>query len=200
MKIVIHPTIVADKVPEDIDQLPICYTLVCKEGLYCAHSKKSGTLKELYELLEEFFISYQIDMNGLIEIQLDEGKEKYVGHTIDDLIRKYKILNKYQKIVICCPLHYLYSNSYKNGEKKLLKLIYQIKPEERKDYLELEKFYYNHFDSDVQEERKIRFYNDLYSVASQWFDYVKDVIDIERVLKTESDLRKQTTSQSWDIQ
>ena len=171
----IHPIITSDSSSKSAKCIPICSKLVYNQG-YRTIPKDSGTLGDLHDIIEKLFDKEKRNSNGQIVFCLDYETSKFVCRTLDKLIEEeeYGLLDKYERVVICCPLHYLASKSYKTGENKIIKLINQVDMGQVK-HSDLQDFYYIYFDTLKQEKRKLQFYNDIYSAALQWFRRIKIV-------------------------
>ena len=172
MSIKIHPVIVSSNQIKESGQIPICSKLICDKTTYSIVPEQGGTLKDLQNILKKLFDKKKTDSNGQIDFELDEKIDELVSNTLDELIKDYDLLDKYKKVVICCPLHYIRSESYVTGENKITKLIYQIDIEKLPGHQELRKFYSSHLDFNKQKSKNIQIYEDIKSVAVQWVEHM----------------------------
>ncbi|MBC8231908.1 hypothetical protein H8E77_20345 [bacterium] len=196
----VHPTITNNKASKDTDQIAICCKLICKESVYNAVPKESGTLKDLYSCLEELFTKEKEDTNGQIIFELDNDVGNFIYHSLDELIEKHIILSKYKKVVICCPLHYFEFNSSQLDTDKIIalaseftKLIYKIDIEDRAKHPQLQKFYDDYFDSERQKSKKVQIYDNIVSVAVQWFKHIRKIFMVNVEPQTRNNLTNQET-------
>jgi len=177
----VHPYITYNIKSNDAKDMYICYDLEFEGEGYKFISKKGETLKDLHELLKKLFDSKRIDSGGQIKFKLDSDISKYMSKTLDEIIEQFDFLNKFERIVICCPLHYIKSNSYKNkiGEDKITKLVYNIKANYEAFSSELKKFYESHYDSHARKEKKIHIFDNLNSMAVQWVDIIMMLVQLD---------------------
>jgi len=114
---------------------------------------------------------------------------KHFVRSLNTIIDDYDSLNKYEKIVICCPLHYVRyidvsSSNFdpRTEESELLKLIYIIDYETELNpnsslYCDLKDFYKKTISSYKRRRGKMSFYDDVYSVAALWFRHIEGKTD-----------------------
>ena len=189
----IHPVIASDVRSDVPTEIPICSKLARCGKDYQAIPTPGGTLQDLRNFIVRFFRKAEVDSNRTIVFELDLNTEEYVGRTLDQLIDDYDFLTKYDKVVICCPLHYLASKAYREGETRIRKLIYRIEYDELKAYPKLQELYHSHLDYYKQE--RLRFYEDARSAARQWVEHTKKAFLHDTSPRTQTTLE---TDQTYD--
>jgi len=191
----IHPYLTYNIKADNAEDMPICYDLAL-EGEDCKFILKEGeTLKDLHELLNKLFDKTKEDSGDQIEFKLDSDIGKYMSLTLDEIIEAFDFKDKYKRVVICCPLHYIKSNSYKIGEDKIAKLIYQIKINNDAFFPDLKDFYESHCDSYVRERKKIHIFDNLNSIAIQWVDIITMLAQHNIQFSTQKKLEREGTYQ-----
>ncbi len=168
----IHPVIAHDKTSTEACSIPICAELACEDGQFCTRPKDAGSLRDLRDYLNTLFKTEEKNSRGMLKFELNPG-ENFI-RTLDDLLGDYNFLPEYEKIVICCPLHYLKSESYKKEEDKLIKLIYELGGGDGLSFHpELQNFYQAYTDTLDREKLKIIIYRTVRNAAVLWFRYIK---------------------------
>ncbi len=170
----IHPVIARDNctIGETV-KIPVCSELLYNEGKYETIPEKCGSLKDLHALLTQLFETEKRNTDGLMEFKLAKDVAPYLNRSLDEILEQVDFLDKYKKTVICCPLHYLSSNSYKKEENELVKLIHQIDRTKLQNHQDLKEFYDKNVDSWIRKKKRINFYTSINSAALLWFDHIK---------------------------
>ncbi len=176
----IHPTIAVNDSSKG-SKIPICSQLNHDGECYDTTPKPEGSLKDLCEELKDVIKVKNQKLRGQIIFALDKDIDNYICKSLDELVGEcgFASFNPFANVVICCPLHYLESNSYNNKESELIKLIFRIDKEDLSKYPELEDFYYDYMDDKKREKIKIHIYDSIKSAATLWFDYVMIIANVD---------------------
>jgi hypothetical protein len=184
----VYPIVATENIDEedakDASLIPICIHLSYQKGQYRITPKISGSLKDLHEYLRDLFkIEKQ---NTGLQFELDLTAD--VVHPLNAIVNKYYRSKTFDKIVICCPLHYIrYMNANKwlvpREASELLKLIYVIDCKAELDkcdaedsiFSELSSFYSDCMEDIQKDSANIKTYKTIDAVAQLWFQHVQSI-------------------------
>jgi|GEM_PF-5327304 len=186
----IHPTIAMNSVGRPIPrEVPICCKLELEEGIYQPSPDKNGTLEDLHHWIGKLIEKEKKNTLNQICFELEYDYKQYFK-TLEELQEDLEFLNHYQKVVICCPIHYLESNEKIQEERELTKLLYIVR---QSQYQELDDFYFDNMDREVQRKKNIHFYKDIQSIAKIWSQEIVELYQKSLPRQTEDKLKERGT-------
>lgn len=179
-KIFIHPVIAirSEYHQKEESEIPICCKLQPEDEECPTCPTEKGTLQQLRNFLRDTIEKENKQGASPFGFSLDEEHQSYLKtlHSIEDQWN----LSEFEKVVICCPFHYLECESACSSVRDLKKLIFGFEIREIYDHPQLEPFYSTHMDDPVRQKKNIRMYKKIDTVAFMWLDEMKKIYTVDR--------------------
>lgn len=173
-------------------KIPICPSKIdCNTKQTCC--EEAGSLQQLKDELKDYIETANQESNGQVKYELRQSSEtkKYLQSSLQDLLKNLDKYPSYERIVICCPLHYSQFNHPLDNEHLVVKLLYEFEMEDlqgSEEVLEQLRNFYKEYDELERHERGIRLYQKMRSVALTWLRFIQAKTGFKRKDNTSQDL------------